>query len=217
VCILEEKQAYAKQTSEELRELKPGKKLWWSKARQAMGLKPKVSSIPALKDASGKWIMDATEKANLIGNTFGNKYALIDGDDNKYSKLTGDGRSQADLVLPSDDVASNTLANLKADSATGPDAIPTRILRECARSLARPFWILARLILRSGTWPTIWMTHWVVPLYKKNAVFLAGHLQRSPFNAPDFESYGTILLFDVAGFCCCPYLLRAKPIRVPEG
>ena len=59
-----------------------------------MDLRPKVSSIPALKDQTGQWIMEPNSKSNLIGEAFGTKYKLIDAENNKYADLFDDARVQ---------------------------------------------------------------------------------------------------------------------------
>ena len=56
---------------------------------------------------------------------------------------------------------------MKTESATGPDLVPTRLLHECACELARPLALLAQRVLQTGRWPTCWVVHWVLPLFKK--------------------------------------------------
>ena len=53
------------------------------------------------------------------------------------------------------------------DSATGPDHVPTRILKECAGELDVPLVKLARRIVSTGVWPSCWLLHWVCPLHKR--------------------------------------------------
>ena len=48
------------------------------------------------------------------------------------------------------------LRSLRPDSATGPDGIPARILRECAVALAVPVAKLTRRIITLGIWPRSW-------------------------------------------------------------
>ena len=74
-----------------------------------------------------------------------------------------------------EDIVEKTLSELRCDSATGPDAIPTKIMKECAKQLARPLFILANRILDTGRWPDIWMVRWIVPLHKKNNVYTASN------------------------------------------
>ena len=62
------------------------------------------------------------------------------------------------------------LASLRADSGTGPDILPARVLKACAAELALPVVLLGRLILRCGRWPECWCVHWIYPLFKRSAV-----------------------------------------------
>ena len=65
----------------------------------------------------------------------------------------------------------NALKALKEDSATGPDKLPTRLLKACAEELADFLTDLVLRILLEGEWPDDWREHWVVPLYKKKSVW----------------------------------------------
>ena len=53
--------------------------------------------------------------------------------------------------------------------------IPTRILKQCAHSLASDLHKLVIAILTFGEWPTLWMVHWVVPLFKRKSVYDLGN------------------------------------------
>ena len=76
-----------------------------------------------------------------------------------------------DWDLPPVAAAEKTLQALRDDSATGPDGVPTRVLKRCAAELAGAFLRLAKTVLRTGRWPTVWLQHWVVPLHKRNATW----------------------------------------------
>ena len=56
---------------------------------------------------------------------------------------------------------------IEEDSGTGPDMISTKVLKNCAASLAHPITMIARAILDTGEWPSGWKFHWVYPLYKR--------------------------------------------------
>ena len=71
------------------------------------------------------------------------------------------------------DAAYRQLLALRPDSGTGPDDAPSLILRTYARELATPIAVLTVRILASMEWPAVWREHWIVPLYKRCAVFLA--------------------------------------------
>ena len=67
------------------------------------------------------------------------------------------------------------MAALREDSATGPDGLPTRLLKTCAAELAKPVHKLARNVLCSGRWPAGWCVHWIVPLHKKGSTWKPGN------------------------------------------
>ena len=80
-AILNEYHAYVKKSAEQLQKLRHGNKAWWSRARQLLDMKPRCSSIPALRNVEGAWEFDATGKAELFANTFKSKYKLIPSED----------------------------------------------------------------------------------------------------------------------------------------
>ena len=69
----------------------------------------------------------------------------------------------------------NTLQALDDQTATGPDKLAARILKELASILAVPIAILARRMLNEAVWPTRWKTHYLVPIYKRDSVFQPGN------------------------------------------
>ena len=86
---------------------------------------------------------------------------------NLYSEVK---RQQLVLLPPALDwnelqkVVRGLLKNLKEDSATGPDLLPTKLLKACAEELAEPVATLVQRILLEGEWPDSWREHWIVPL-----------------------------------------------------
>ena len=72
---MEEYGRYVSKEREDLQSLLPrGVKGWWIKARRLMQKRGATSSIPALRDDSGKWFLDAESKANLSAATSSRKY-----------------------------------------------------------------------------------------------------------------------------------------------
>ena len=69
----------------------------------------------------------------------------------------------------------NYLSRLDVNTATGPDKISARILKELASVLAVPVAILCRRILYEATWPECWKTHYLIPVYKRDSVYDAKH------------------------------------------
>ena len=52
-------------------------------------------------------------------------------------------------------------------SGTGPDLLPTCVLKACGAELALPVTLLARKLLREHCWPACWRLHWVHAIRKK--------------------------------------------------
>ena len=61
------------------------------------------------------------------------------------------------------------LRSLREQSATGPDLIGARVLKRCSTALAVPVHKLLQRILVEGEWPSLWASHWLVPIYKRKA------------------------------------------------
>ena len=116
-------------------------------------------------------VFEPTAKATLFAEKFAAKYTLMPAEQNLYSDISENTQVQLKEPLPTEEVAAKIIRGLQEDSATGPDMLPTRMLRECAEVLAGPFRIFAFLILEQGYRPPPCMTHWIFLLFKKGAVF----------------------------------------------
>ena len=67
------------------------------------------------------------------------------------------------------------LLAIDVQKATGPDEIPGRLLKLCAKQLSHPSTTLVRRIFQDSRWPDTWRLHWVQPLYKKGSPSLPGN------------------------------------------
>ena len=135
--------------------------------------KNRCSSIPALKNSEGTWVRDCEGKANLLADTLSGKYKLAACSNNEYSSVSDEQLNwlidRTAVLHPA--AARDIMASLRVDSASGPDKVPTRIIKRCASGLATPVYLLAISILTSGRWPDLYTLHWVACLYKKKSVF----------------------------------------------
>ena len=102
-------------------------------------------------------------------STFEANSQLPPGIDNDYSHVE-EQHFAVDSFLPvrTRDVC-RVLKRLKVDSSTGPDGIPTNVLKHCAAELAYPMAFVLRSMVNSGRWPDCWRVHWIVPLYQKKS------------------------------------------------
>ena len=169
--ILEEYGNYVNREREALQRLPRGKKEWWARSRRLLQKRGTLSSIPALKDSDGKWEHEAAVKADLSVRSLSKKHRLAADVPNEYTEIEPPAyRAQKRLTTLTVQDAEVVLSSLREDSGTGPDNLSTRILKQCAAELATPVWMLTLRILATGTWPDLWLVHWLVPLYKKKAI-----------------------------------------------
>ena len=67
------------------------------------------------------------------------------------------------------------LLALDISKATGPDALPARILKEIDHEIFEAFALLCIRIVEEGHWPNSWREHNLVPIYKRLSVFDPNH------------------------------------------
>ena len=140
-----------------------GAKAWWGKSSRLMQRKGNVSSVPALKDEKNQWVLDAKCKADLFVNTFSKKFVLRGAEINEYTALgKPPHKVQTRYAALQEKDAEKVTNELCADSGTGPDLLPARILKNCAAALAKPVLLLFYIILETGVWPETWLHHWVI-------------------------------------------------------
>ena len=199
--ILQEYRSYVQRVRIEMGQLKAGSKKWWIKSQELLQGKGKTCSIPALKSAQGEWETTAEGKAKLLAKTFSAKYVLPEEERNEYTTLNQH-RLQPDWAVPSQHKALEVLTKLREESATGPDLLPTRLLHRCAAELAEPLHRLAERILETGRWPELWLQHWVIPLYKKKAVWNPGNYRGVHLTAQLAKCTERLLQHSFGGYLC---------------
>ena len=113
-----------------------------------------------LRDISDQ--LEAEEKANCFLIAFESKKNMIDAEVNGYSEIPYV-HPIFFCGLPTVEAKEKALASLDEDSALGPDLVPTRILKRCAKVSAPVVHVLILDILKFRKWSTIRMEHDVVP------------------------------------------------------
>ena len=170
--IMAEYNAYSLQARQALLKARTGSKQWWNISRELLSQLAKPQQIPAMKSNGGGWVHEPADKADLLAKTFGSKNVLPQLVTNEYTDLEPNAYKQKTPCPLREQAAEKTLADLDEHSGTGPDLLPARILKYCAKQLAFPVLQLALLIWNSGEWPESWRVHWIAPIYKRGAVFL---------------------------------------------
>ena len=79
----------------------------------------------------------------------------------------------------SDEVVFKLMSNLNVNKASGPDHIPSRILKIAAKPLSRCLALLSNRSLTSGTLPQDWCTANITPVFKKGDRFKAANYRHS--------------------------------------
>ena len=168
---------YATGAREKLLNTRRGSKLWCNLCRELLSQRAKIQTIPALKSEHGNWIHEQTDKADLLARTFSSKNILPEPGENEYTDLESSASKQRVLRTLTVENAKQIIGALDEHSGTGPDLLPARILKYCADQLAHPILQLTLLMLESGEWPDSWREHWILPLFKRSAVYLPKNYQ----------------------------------------
>lgn len=63
----------------------------------------------------------------------------------------------------------NTLKKLKFSFNCGPDRIPSCLLVRCAEALSTPLTLIFNESIRTGCFPQVWKTSFIIPLYKNGS------------------------------------------------
>ena len=169
--ILFEYHLYIERTRMKLRNIRRGSKAWWRLANDIMHRNNGIFGIPALKRDDGSWERTASGKAELLADVLGSRYVLPEATTNAYTWTAAEHIRTGFLPIRVR-MAIRVLRDLSIESATGPDNLGARFLKECFAAVAHPLVKLARRILSTQRWPQIWTIHWITALFKRGAAFL---------------------------------------------
>ena len=144
-------------------------KQWWSTLKAAGG-DGRQCSIPVIRDANGTEHVTSQDKANCFGRFFSAKCSLVDdlnADD--LPDFSRRGNSALHRVRFRPATIERHLRQLDPSKATGPDGIPARVLKHCAKALCLPLSRLFALCFQRGVQPSLWKTANVVPIHKRQS------------------------------------------------
>jgi len=130
LVLREEFDSYVVAVKKRLSRLRPGSKHFWSLSKKLLLGAVKATVIPALKSQDGSWVRLPGEKANLFADTFRGKWCLPLEQQNFYSfQRTRDYVQQRHFLQIRSRSARFDLSSLECASSTGPDGLPTILLR----------------------------------------------------------------------------------------
>ena len=137
---------------------------WWMLTKKLLGLN-KTSLTPPLQNNHGEYVTNASMKANIFNEHFASFSQLPEAcnalpiPDNSTNKFTT-------FVVTLQDVE-DQLKNLKNTNSVGSDGIPSRVLKECASSLAPGLLLIIQQSFQDGFFPSQWKEANVTPIFKK--------------------------------------------------
>ncbi len=167
--FLKARSDYVSKTRENLKDMSPSSRGWWKLTGTLLARAGTRENIPPLQRPDESWALSAEDKAEELARVFRSKSQLPVVEENEYSALPGqaEGGMRAGFLRLRVRTVYKLLKSLDESSGTGPDLLPARILKHCARELALPVTLLARKLLREHRWPLCWRQHWVHGIYKR--------------------------------------------------
>ena len=125
--------------------------------------KAKSTRIPETVRYCNRFRNDPKDQANLFNEYFYNQFSEASDYNIEVECINN---HFLDLKFHSADVFT-ILKMLNASKAAGPDGIHGKVLKYCARGLARPLSILFNLSFVTGCIPPDWKLATVVPVFKR--------------------------------------------------
>jgi hypothetical protein len=108
------------------------------------------NNIPTICNMFGEFFMSTYSKSTYCSSNY------------PYSISTG----STPYPIINEIIVLEALKGVKCNFKPGPDNIPACILKFCAEELASPITLLFDYSLRSGCFPAIWKSSYIIPLHK---------------------------------------------------
>ena len=154
----------------DLRKLSPSSKGWWKLSGSLLTKATGQENIPPLQKPDDSWAISAEDKAKELARVFQSKSTLPPPHTNRFSPVEPPCSEQMPGFLRLRvRTVKKILKSLDEHSGTGPDHLPSRVLKRCATELALPVTMLTRKMLSEGSWPHCWRTHWVQAIHKRDS------------------------------------------------
>jgi len=124
--------------------------------------------IPPLDTPDGETITDEQQKANLLNDNFASQTQL--GETPSLPDIDTDTDvapvpALSQITVEEQEVL-KLLNSLDVHKSTGPDKLPTKIIKMCALLIYEPLTKLFNMSLNTATFPTIWKVANITPIFK---------------------------------------------------
>ena len=129
-------------------------------------LRLKNSEIPPLRRDDGTLVIDDTDKANFLNETFQSIFITDDGKKLQLQRRTTNALEM--FKVETTDVLFE-IKSMPAKCSKTPDGIPSIVLKNIVRCILRPLCSLFNWSLETGHLPWQWKTSIICPIYKKGS------------------------------------------------
>ena len=161
---------YVAKVRSDLKGMSPSSRGWWKLSGSLLTKASGQENIPPLQRPDDSWATTAEEKASELARVFQSKSTLPAAQTNRYSTVEPPcGAQMPGFLRLRVRTVKKILRNLDEYSGTGPDLLPSRVLKRCAAELALPVTLLSRKMISEGSWPQCWRTHWVQGIHKRSS------------------------------------------------
>ena len=142
------------------------KKIFWKLSKRILGGKSE-NFIPPLRE-NNTLVPNDTDKANIYNDYFASTSSLDPYESvPKLPDFNISTKSRMEHIATNELEVYRLLTKLNQHKSTGPYDIGNYILKNCSQSLACPVSTLFNTSLDSGTFPKLWKSAHVCPIYKK--------------------------------------------------
>ena len=132
--------------------------------RLQLKVKPTVASLEA---KNGRLTTSDAETAEVLSTQFQSVFVQENLNDvPDLPEVCSEDMALKDIVITESEVR-NQLRSLDESKATGPDDIPTIVLKRCAEQLTKPLTLLFKKSLQLGKLPKEWKSAKITPIFKK--------------------------------------------------
>ena len=154
------------------KDIKSNPKHFWSYARSKMKTRPRIGDLQTEENA--ELTTTDKEKAEVLCKFFSDVFTREDLINVPTFEEHQGIDNLDDINFTADDVEKK-LENLKIGKSPGPDGIHPRVLKELAKELKMPLFIIFRKSLDTGILPKVWKIANVSPIFKKGSRHLAAN------------------------------------------
>ena len=126
----------------------------------------KQKSIPPLETTDGEMLTEESQKANLLNDYFASQTELTETPTLPDTVPSGGSVSTLNHIQVTEQEVLKLLNSLDIHKSTGPDLLPTKILKMTAILIYQPLTALLNKSLSNAKFPSSWKTANITPVFK---------------------------------------------------